>query len=484
MGFRKRLVAAFLIVVTVPIVLLIALGVAVFESPNVSIKEAFDSPSFVTDGAGGPSVMIPIFAGIIYISVVLLLTAGVMLLWISRSFIKPLNLLTLATRKMQEGNLDFSIRGDPDDELGNLCEDFEDLRLHLKEETEARLKYESDVIELISNISHDLKTPLTAIKGYAEGVLDGVADTDEKREKYLRTIYTKASDMQVLVDELTFYSKIDSNIVPYNFESLDLNGYFMDCVEDYSIDMEIKGIELDYVPAEDGVFVVADAEQLRRVVNNVIGNCVKYMDRPRPDEKSMPGQESGSESTVKGSGGRITIMARKLENLAEISIRDNGPGIAPEDLTRIFERFYRADQSRNSRKGGTGLGLAISKKIIEDHGGTIRAESEQGVHTTIIFTLPLYKEETIDAIDATVPGETVTKDRLPGVLSRAIDSSKKIIAAVRESEGRDRRGYPKDQEKKSAQKEHEKKTGSGNQDKKSFNKDEKGRSSHGKDSHN
>ena len=427
MGFKKRLVAAFLIVVTVPVVMLLALGVAVFESTNISLAEVLDSPSFITDVAGGPSVMLPLFTGIIYIVVVLLLTAGVMMLWIYRSFIKPLNLLTMATRKMQEGNLDFSISGDPDDELGNLCEDFEDLRLHLKEETEARLKYESDIIELISNISHDLKTPLTAIKGYAEGVLDGVADTEEKREKYLRTIYTKASDMQVLVDELAFYSKIDSNIVSYNFESVDLNSYFMDCVEDYSIDMETRGIELDYVPADSGVCVVADVEQLRRVVNNVIGNCVKYMDRTE--------------------GGRITIMARKLDNLAEIAIRDNGPGIAPEDLTRIFERFYRADQSRNSRKGGTGLGLAISKKIIEDHGGTIRAESEPGVHTTIIFTLPVYKEEKIDAIE---PGEQITKDRLSGVLSRAIDSSRKIIAAARErSEGRDRRGYPKKEPKDS-----------------------------------
>ena len=427
MGFKKRLIAAFLIVVMVPVVMLLALGVAIFENPNMPIAVSFDSPSFFVNGAGDPSVMIPLFTAIIYIAVTLLLTAGVMLLWIYRSFIKPLNLLTMATRKMQEGNLDFSISGDPDDELGNLCEDFEDLRLHLKEETEARLKYESDVIELISNISHDLKTPLTAIKGYAEGVLDGVADTEEKREKYLRTIYTKASDMQVLVDELAFYSKIDSNIVSYNFESVDLNGYFMDCVEDYSIDMETRGIELDYVPADSGVCVVADVEQLRRVVNNVIGNCVKYMDRTE--------------------GGRITIMARKLDNLAEIAIRDNGPGIAPEDLTRIFERFYRADQSRNSRKGGTGLGLAISKKIIEDHGGTIRAESEPGVHTTIIFTLPVYKEEKIDAIE---PGEQITKDRLPGVLSRAIDSSRKIIAAARErSEGRDRRGYPKKEPKDS-----------------------------------
>ncbi|MCR5432433.1 MAG: HAMP domain-containing histidine kinase [Lachnospiraceae bacterium] len=450
MGFRKRLVAAFMIVVTVPIVLLIALGIAIFDDRGISIKEAFDAPLFVTDGSGGPSIMIPLFTGIIYISVALLLTAGVMLLWIYRSFVKPLNLLTLATRKMQEGNLDFSIQGDPDDELGNLCEDFEDLRLHLKEQAEARLNYENEVIELISNISHDLKTPLTAIKGYAEGVLDGVADTDEKREKYLRTIYTKASDMQVLVDELAFYSKIDSNIVPYNFENLDINSYFMDCVEDYSIDMEIKGIELDYVPAPDGVVVTADAEQLRRVVNNVIGNSVKYMNKSGTTSKNGEKNEDSVHKDEAGEKkGRITIMARKLENLAEISIRDNGPGISPEDLNRVFERFYRADQSRNSKKGGTGLGLAISKKIIEDHGGTIRAESEPGVHMTIIFTLPLYKEEEVDAIDQ---GEILIKDKPQGVISRAIDSSKKIIAAARDREGRDRRGYLKGQEKNSNKK--------------------------------
>lgn len=416
-GFKKRLIVAFLIILAVPVLLLVAFGIMIFKvrDDNVIAEEAL---SYIRDlPEGGSFMAIPMVTLIVCTSVTILLTAGTLLIWLYRSFIRPLNLLTLATRKMQEGNLDFSISGDPDDELGALCEDFEELRLHLKEETEARLQYERDVIELISNISHDLKTPLTAIKGYAEGLLDRVPGTPEQQDKYLRTIYTKASDMQVLVDELSFYSKIDSNIVPYNFEKLNVNGYFEDCVEDYAIDMEVKGIELTYVPLEDdGVCVIADAEQLRRVVNNVIGNSVKYMDT---------------------AGGRITIMARQIGNLVEVSIRDNGVGIAPEDLEMIFERFYRGDRSRNSRKGGSGLGLAISKKIIEDHGGTIRAESELGVHTTIIFTIPLCRGD-ITYIDEI---EDASYLKVPGVISRAIDSSRRRLNAVIEREGRDRRGY-------------------------------------------
>lgn len=429
MGFKKRLIAAFMLILSVPVFLLILLGLAIFQvRDNDVVTES--ALSYIADLPEGSFMTIPIVTLIICVMVTILITACILLIWLYRSFIRPLKELTYATRQMQEGNLDFSISGDPDDELGALCEDFEELRLHFKEETEARLQYERDVVELISNISHDLKTPLTAIKGYAEGIMDGVADTKERQEKYLRTIYTKASDMQVLVDELSFYSKIDSNIVPYNFEKLNVNKYFEDCVEDYSIDMEVKGIELTYVRAEgEDVYAIADAEQLRRVVNNVIGNSVKYMDNTE---------------------GKITIKARALENLVEVAIRDNGVGIAPQDIEMVFERFYRGDRSRNSKKGGSGLGLAISKKIIEDHGGTIRAESEQGVHTTIIFTLPLCRDDTtyIDEV------EDATFQKVSNVISRAIDSSRKKINAVMEREGRDRRGYLR-KNKTEAEQQHE-----------------------------
>jgi methyl-accepting chemotaxis protein len=138
---------------------------------------------------------------------VLLFTAMILMVWIYRSILRPLNILRIAMNQIKDGDLDYSVESETDDEIGQLCEDFEDMRIRLKELIDSRLAYEEDIKGLISNISHDLKTPLTAIKGYAEGLMDGVADTPEKQEKYLKIIMTKANDMTILVDELAFYAK-------------------------------------------------------------------------------------------------------------------------------------------------------------------------------------------------------------------------------------------------------------------------------------
>ena len=294
-------------------------------------------------------------------------TAFVLMLWIYRSIIKPLNILRIATNQIREGDLDYSVESESGDEIGELCDDFEKMRIRLKQLIEDRLKYEEDIKELISNISHDLKTPLTAIKGYAEGLSDGVADTPGKKEKYLKTICAKANDMSVLVDELAFYTKIDCNTVPYSFAQINLHAYFDDCIEDIKLDLEVKNVEVVFHNEVDpSVLVMADAEQLKRVINNIIGNSVKYLDKKE---------------------GIIQIRIRDKEEYVQIEIEDNGAGIPDEDIPYIFDRFYRADSSRNSRKGGSGLGLAISKKIIEDHSGRIWAESRPGEGTTVIFTL-------------------------------------------------------------------------------------------------
>ncbi len=305
---------------------------------------------------------------------VVILTAGVLIIWIYRSILRPLNTLHAATDAMKEGNLDYSIEGDPEDEIGQLCVDFEEMRIRLKELIEVRLRYEEDTKELISNISHDLKTPITAIKGYAEGIMDGVADTAEKQAKYIKTIYTKAIDMSSLVDELSFYSKIDCNTMPYTFTSINLHDYFCDCIEELTLDLEVKNIEIIYNNETEGSLkVYADAEQLKRVINNIIGNSVKYIGNKK---------------------GQIKIQITDSGQYVKVSIEDNGQGIAAKDLPYVFERFYRADASRNSTKGGTGLGLAIAMKIIQDHTGSIWAESEEGKGTTIYFTLKKHKEVT------------------------------------------------------------------------------------------
>jgi len=298
---------------------------------------------------------------------VLIFTAVLLMFWIYRSILRPLNILRIGMNQIKDGDLDFSVQSETKDEIGQLCEDFEDMRLRLKELIENRLQYEEDIKELISNISHDLKTPLTAIKGYAEGLMDGVADTPKKQEKYLQTILSKANDMSILVDELAFYAKIDNNTVPYSFKDINIREYFDDCIEEISLDLEVKNIEVQYYnELEADTKVIADAEQIKRVINNIIGNAVKYLDKSK---------------------GKFQIRLHDIGNYIQVEIEDNGCGIRKADIPYIFERFYRADASRNSKKGGSGLGLAISKKIIEDHAGRIWAESEEGVGTTILFTL-------------------------------------------------------------------------------------------------
>lgn len=338
---------------------------------------------YFTDGSEGTilvitdlNVLVPqiksiVIQAAIAFLIILSLTASVLILWIYRSILRPLNVLRIATNQIREGDLDYKVVSYSEDEIGELCNDFEKMRIRLKNLIEAQLKYEEDIKELISNISHDLKTPLTAIKGYAEGLSDGVADTKEKQEKYLRTISAKANDMSVLVDELSYYAKIDSDTVPYSFKGISLHEYFNDCIEDLKLDTEIKNTEIilnNYV--DSSVYVVADAEQLKRVIHNIIGNSVKYLDKEK---------------------GLIQIRIRDIGEYVQLEIEDNGSGIGNDELPFIFERFYRADASRNSKKGGSGLGLAIAKKVIEDHSGQIWAESAQGRGTTIIFTLKKIK---------------------------------------------------------------------------------------------
>ena len=299
-------------------------------------------------------------------------TGGILVMWVYRAILHPLHRMQEATKQIRDGNLDYTLDVDSDDEIGLLCQDFEEMRLRLKESSEEKIQYDKESKELISNISHDLKTPITAIKGYVEGIQDGVASSPEKIGKYIRTIYNKANDMDRLIDELTFYSKIDTNKIPYNFTKINVSEYFGDCIEEVGLDMETRGVELGYFNyVDEDVMVIADAEQMKRVINNIIGNSLKYLDKKK---------------------GILNIRIKDDGDFIQVVIEDNGKGIAAKDIPYIFDRFYRTDSSRNSAKGGSGIGLSIVKKIIEDHGGRIWATSKEGIGTEVHFVLRKYQE--------------------------------------------------------------------------------------------
>lgn len=365
MKLKTRIFIAFFTVILVPLALMAAImaGMIFFESERIREKYGIDIRNLT---GVNRTFVFDLFFGVV---VVLVITALVLAIWLYWEINTPIQRLTAATRNIRDGNLDFEIRAEKGaaQEINELCEAFEEMRKQLKRANEEKVEYDAQNRELISNISHDLRTPITAVKGYCEGLMDGVADTPEKREKYIRTIYNKTNEMDHLINELSFYSKITTNRIPYVFASIDVRAFFDDAAESISDDLSAKGISFSYeneVP--EGVTVVADAEQIERVISNELGNAVKYMDKP---EK------------------RIALRVRESGDEIEVALEDNGKGIEAKNLHNIYDRFYRTDSSRNSAKGGSGIGLSIVKKIIEDHGGRVWAASTCGEGTTMYFSL-------------------------------------------------------------------------------------------------
>ncbi|MBD2846798.1 HAMP domain-containing histidine kinase [Paenibacillus sp. IB182496] len=297
---------------------------------------------------------------------------------VSRSLTRPLHRLKEAADQMSGGNLDFNITSTSGDEIGRLGHAFENMRQRLKASMDQSAQYEANRKELLSHISHDLKTPITAIKGYVEGILDGVANTDEKRERYMRTIYRKAADMDKLIDELFLFSKLDLNKEPFELQPVELRTYLSDYLEERAFDMEKAGVQLDFTyPFTGGVYVLADREKLSRVLSNIIDNSLKYM--PAGERSDPP---------------RIVVILSERPEEAVVEIRDNGPGVGADVLPHVFERFYRAEQSRSQNGGGSGLGLAIVRRIIEAHGGSVQAQSVKSRGMSIQFSLPKTKSMT------------------------------------------------------------------------------------------
>ena len=384
MKLKTRIIVGFIAVILLPLLLFSA---SLYGFSRTQVKHVQESSSQAADSnemvydislAQSSSSQVKLMAKdmILTATIILVFTALSVGLWIYRSIAVPLVKLRKATQNIKEGNLDFVLEVEGKDEFSQLCQDFEEMRKRLKESAEEKILMDKENKELISNISHDLKTPITAVKGYVEGIMDGVADTPEKMNRYVRTIYNKTNEMDHLINELTFYSKIDTNRIPYTFSKLNVEDYFSDCAEELGLEMETRGIELVYANyVEKGVQVIADGEQIRRVIHNIVSNAIKYMEKPR---------------------GIIQLRVKDVGDFIQVEIEDNGKGIAAKDLPYIFDRFYRTDVSRNSSKGGSGIGLSIVKKIMEDHGGKVWATSRLGIGTIMYFVLRKYQEVPIN----------------------------------------------------------------------------------------
>lgn len=332
---------------------------------------------FVTD-ASGFSNFVRSFFPIVFFSLILILivTNGLLTYFVSKSILVPIRELQRAAKEMKEGNLDIPIKPMSKDELGQLAQGFNEMRMKLKESNEKQLVYEENRKELIANISHDLKTPITTIKGYVEGIRDGVANSPEKRDRYIQTIYSKSIDLDRMIDELFLYSKLDLQRLPFHFERIHFDDYLQDFVDELRYEVAESRIEVELKIDQNSDYVInGDREHLKRVITNIVDNSLKYNDKN--DKK-------------------LAFHLSSIDSYILFKLRDNGPGIAEENLPFIFNRFFREDLARGTEKGGSGLGLSIAKRIIEEHQGNIWVESKKGVGTTILFTLEKAGEESED----------------------------------------------------------------------------------------
>jgi signal transduction histidine kinase len=284
----------------------------------------------------------------------------------SKRILSPIKSLKNAVSEISIGNLEYEIAEEGDKEIRELCHDLEFMRIQLKDSINMKIKYDDNRKMLVSSISHDLKTPITAIKGYVEGILDGIASTPEKVESYLKTIYSKTEHVDVMIDDLLLYSKLDLNQLPFNFEKTDVIEYLNYCLNETEPELSKANIKIQFKnDLKHSKLVMLDRERMRRVILNIIDNSRKYMDKTQ---------------------GEIILNLRETNSSIIVEVRDNGRGIHSEDINKIFDRFYRADAARSGAKG-SGLGLAIAKQIVEGHKGRIWAVSHGNEGTSIIISL-------------------------------------------------------------------------------------------------
>jgi len=286
------------------------------------------------------------------------------------SIVTPLDTLVYGVHQLRDGNLDYRIEYTDKDEFAAVCSDFNEMAERLLDMVNARQKDEENRKELIAGISHDLRTPLTSIKTYVEGIELGMASTPQLQKKYLDTIKNKTKDLEYIINQLFLFSKLDVGEFPMQMEQRDIGKrllYFVNAVSD---EYRQRGLQITLEENIQGVMVYVDSVQLRNVLTNILENSLIYGNKEQ---------------------GAMRIACQKDDTRVKITLTDNGSGVSDDALEMLFNVFYRGDKARTNTSGGSGLGLAISAKIINRLGGTIRAENAPEGGLSITITLPIIK---------------------------------------------------------------------------------------------
>lgn len=285
---------------------------------------------------------------------------------------QPLTTLVDGVHQIADGNLSYRIYYEGKDEFAAIIDDFNDMAIHLQVMVSARQKDDESRRELIAGISHDLRTPLTSILGYVEGLEQGVAATPAMQARYLSIIHEQADILSYTINQLFLLTKLDTDSFPMHMERVDLAAELHAYVQGVSDAYAQRGLTVRMQPAQAPLWVQVDRVQLRNVLTNIMENSAKY-------------------STA--TGGHMHITCARDGRSAAITLTDDGPGVPEASLDRLFSVFYRGDASRHNRKDGSGLGLTISARILQRLGGGIDAANASPHGLTIRITLPLAKED-------------------------------------------------------------------------------------------
>lgn len=288
---------------------------------------------------------------------------------LEKRIIKPIESLKTGVEQIAKGNYEIRVKKEVYNEIGILIDEFNEMAEKLEQGEKLKKEYEENRKTLIANISHDLKTPITSVNGYVEAILDGVANSPETINSYLKTIHNNIDYINRLIDDLFLFSKLDMQKVDFKFEKVKIKPFMQDLMEEFTFVLGEKNIKFSFIDRiEKELEVNIDGKRIYQTIRNIIGNAVKY----------------GYEGNL-----AISIELKDEADYVRINISDNGPGIAEDKLPYVFDRFYRIDTERTKDLMSTGLGLAIAKEMVEAHGGRISVCSFLSEGSTFSIELPL-----------------------------------------------------------------------------------------------
>jgi signal transduction histidine kinase len=323
----------------------------------------------------GRNILLGLLPWTLFITIVAIIN-NLFAIRLTNKILKPLGPLSEGVKQIRNNNYAYRIDYQKDDEFRPVCEAFNEMAARLETSTAEKQKEEANRRELIAGISHDLRTPLTSIKGYLEGIETGVASTPEMRKEYFSIITRKTAELEHIIEQLFLFSKLDMDEFPLSMRNVDIVSSVSDIIEDTVSEYALRGLvirlaEMPIAEMPNSAFVLADTMWLRSVIINIFENSVKYKTKDQ---------------------GLMEVNAVLENNFISFYFTDDGPGVQADTLSKLFDVFYRTDPSRN--KKGSGLGLAISAKIIERMGGSIHAQLPESGGLAIVIKMPLLSEET------------------------------------------------------------------------------------------